>query len=133
MNKVLYKELANLVIARNNCRDRVDDWFNRHHYRIEELVREHMPSGSGIDSGVQFDFDRSTGDKLVFNSSFHYMNDNGYYCGWIDFTVTVTPSLSSDFDINIRGKFAKAYGLKDYLYDVFNNALETQFEHKIAS
>src|SRR5208283_5262110 len=90
----LYRVLAMLVQARDNC-DLNDnrEWRFKHEYRILELVKEHMPSGSGIDCGTTIDFVASTPEKLVFNASYHHMDQNGFYDGWTDHIITVRPSL----------------------------------------
>ncbi len=51
------------------------------------------------------------------------MDSNGYYCGWVDYTVTVTPSLTSEFNLRISGR--DYHGLKDSLYETFEHALST--------
>jgi hypothetical protein len=99
------------------------EWQSNHTEEIERLVKEYLPSGSGIDSGNKFDFDDSTGEKLVFNSSFHVMNENGCYDGWIDYQVVVKGDLQFDIDMKIKGRFGDNQDLKDYLYDTYNLAL----------
>jgi hypothetical protein len=59
----------------------------------------------------------STPDKLVFNTSFHHMDENGYYTGWTDHNIIVTPTFGS-FKIAITGK--DRGGIKEYLHDVFD-------------
>ena len=132
MKKPLYKAIISAVIARSNCEKMGNhEWFERHSERIEKLIKDHMPSGSGIDSGTTIDLDKCKVNQLVFGSSYHMMDENGFYCGWIDFTVTVTGSLLNDFDLNIKGPFSRfkaADGLSDYLYDVFYWSLRQMIE-----
>ena len=83
-----------------------------------------MPSGSGFDSGTKFDFDKSTPNKLVFQTSYHHMNQNGYYDGWTEHTITVTPSLQFGFDAVIGGRDRN--GWKEYAYEVVNGCLNEE-------
>ena len=118
----LYRELASLVQARLNCIDSGNpDWHSKHEHAIRTLVADHLPTGSGIDSGTTIDLDTSTGEKLVFDFSYHHMHDSGMYDGWTEHRAIVTPSLLSGFDIRITGRDRNQ--IKDYLHDVFCNAL----------
>src|SRR5215469_16388627 len=95
MARYLYSELSTLIQARKNCQQSNNtEWFDRHSGTIQKLCKQHLPSGSGFDSGTKFDLDASRADKLVFHTSFHHMNESGMYDGWTEHTVTVTPSLA---------------------------------------
>ncbi len=96
------------------------EWGERHKDRILAIVKKHMPSGSGFDSGTSFDFDKSKPDKLVFNTYFHHMNDGGYYDGWSEHSVIVTPAFRG-FNLRVTGK--NKNDIKDYIGDIFYNAL----------
>jgi hypothetical protein len=120
--KPLYQHLASLVVAVDNCRrTNNEEWRQRHIEAIDAAVREHMPSGSGIDSGTTFDHDASAEDKLVFRTAFHHMNDAGMYDGWTEHTVTVKPSLAFELELTISGR--NRNDIKDYLHDTFHAAL----------
>jgi hypothetical protein len=124
MQKPLYKELAGTIQARLNCEKMGNwEWFSMHEKKIDDMARSHLPSGSGIDSGCTIDIEKSTGNRIVIDSSYHTMSDMGYYGRWIDFTVTVKPDLICDFTLTISGKFGRDQDLKDYLYDTFDMAL----------
>lgn len=146
MARYLYSELSNLITARANCNatlarisatanqnplsssydangiHRASDLFDKHTSRIEELVSDHMPSGSGFDSGTKLDLDSSHAEKLVFTTSFHHMNDAGMYCGWTDHTITVTPSLLNRYHLRISGR--NRNDIKEYMHEVFSSALD---------
>ena len=125
--KPLYQRLASLVGARLNCIAKGNDaYLATHTERIEALVKEHMPSGSGIDSGTKLDLDESTSEKLVFTFGFHHMNDAGVYDGWTDHKAIVTASLQFGFSLRITGRDRN--GIKDYLHETFGVSLETQVE-----
>ena len=101
------------------------EWPKRHKDRILAIVKEHMPSGSGFDSGTSFDFDKSKADKMVFNTYFHHMNDGGYYDGWTEHSVIVTPAFRG-YHLRVTGK--NKNDIKDCIGDVFYNALSEDCE-----
>lgn len=86
---------------------------------IEEFCRDNAPSGSGIDAGTTFNFDESKVEKLVFNTSFHHMNENGFYDGLTEHKVIVTPSFCMYPAVRITGRDRNF--IKDYLADVFDS------------
>lgn len=94
--------------------------------QIKDMVKEYMPSGSGIDSGVKFDFDKSKPDKLVFHFGYYHMNENGMYVGWTYHSLIVTPSLASEFNLRVTGR--NQNDIKPYLYEIFHEALRQELE-----
>jgi hypothetical protein len=128
MNRPLYKILASTIDAFHRCEKTGNTEWRENHYRtIQRIQDNYLPSGSGIDSGCQIDVEKSTGEKLVIKSSYHTMNENGYYGRWIDFTVTVKASLQFGLDMQIKGAFGHDQDLKDYLHDVFITDLEKTY------
>lgn len=122
MNRKLYQELASVIDARLNCKYTGNtEWFERHTERLEQLQRDYLPSGSGIDSGTKIDLDHSTGDRIVLTFGFHHMNEAGMYDGWTEHTAIVTASLVHGMQLRITGRDRN--GIKDYLHDTFNQAL----------
>lgn len=124
----LYRELAHLVSARANCmKDSINnvEWQRKHEDFAEQLVKDYMPSGSGFDSGTKLDWDTSHIDKLVFTTAFHHMDDNGFYDGWTEHTVTVTPCFDS-FRLRISGR--NRNDIKEMMYEQFSHCLETDVE-----
>ncbi len=118
----LYKELAALVDAVQNCRKSNNtEWEAEHRDSIETLVKNYLPSGGGIDTGTKLDLEASTPNKLVFHFSYHHMNDAGMYDGWTDHVLTVTPDLRYGFDTRISGKDRN--DIKEYLYEIYHNDL----------
>ena len=118
MKKISASELAKAFQAYKNCiASKNTFWDDKWKSQIEEMV-DLLPSGSGIDTGCQFDWDKSTGEKLVFNLSFHHMDD-GFYNGWTQHTITITPSFVFGYSMKISGKDRN--GIKDYLSDVFGS------------
>lgn len=92
----------------------VDNLQELAEHRLEAIFQA-LPSGSGIDAGIQLN-DKSTAQKIMFNFGFHHMNENGYYEGWTEHKLTITPNFGS-FDIRISG--TNRNGIKEYLYDLF--------------
>ena len=96
---------------------------------IEKFVKDRFPSGSGFDSGTKIDLEKSTGEKLVFTTSFHHMDDNGSYCGWSDHTVTTRPSFVTGFSMKISGPNTR--DIKDYIGDTFHCIFSAEVEKGI--
>jgi hypothetical protein len=125
--KPLYQILANSLQAMRNCQETNNiEWRDRHEDTIIKLVERYLPSGSGFDNGTKFDFDRSNPNRLVFTTSFHHMNENGYYDGWTEHTVIITPSLVSGFESRITGRDRNE--IKDYIGETFHHALGQDVE-----
>ena len=122
MARDLYSELASLLIARRNCaQSNNTEWFERHSDTIEDLVDTYMPRGSGFDRGTKLDVDASHANKLIFNTSYHHMDEMGGYDGWTEHTITVTPSLTHRFHVRISGR--NRNNIKDYMHDCIYDAL----------
>lgn len=120
----LYREISSLISARENCRRANNgEWLDNHSNTIAELISRFMPSGSGIDCGTKLD-DCSTPERLVFNLSFHHMDENGFYDGWTEHQVIVKPSLQFGVDIRITGRDKNQ--IKEYLHEVYGYALTSK-------
>ena len=118
----LYKQLAFTINALYNCRTTKNkEWVDRHSCTLQQLVENLLPSGSGIDSGCTIN--DMQWETLLISSSFHTTDEHGSYGRWIDFFVKVKPSLQFGFTSTIRGNFGKDQDLKEYLCDLFTQAL----------
>ena len=118
----VYKEISTRLLAMENClKSNNNEWYDAHKRNIEMIIKEHFPHGSGFDSGTGFEFDDSNSEKLVFYTSFHHMNQDGYYDGWTTHSIIVTPSLSFDFNIRITG--SNRNDIKDYITGMFFDSL----------
>jgi hypothetical protein len=119
----LYEKIARTFGAYQNCiKSNNTDRQERHQETIEELVKEHMPSGSGFDNDTTFDFD-SKAERLIFNTSFHHMDECGYYDGWTDHQVVITPSLQYGFYLKVTGRDKRQ--IKEYIAEMFDDVLNT--------
>ncbi len=128
MPKEFYREIAHLVQARINCdtcNPRNVEWFDKYDARLNELVAEFLPHGSGFDNGTTLDLDKSTSEKLIFYTSFHHMDENGGYDGWTDHSIIVTASLVYGFNLRVTGRDRN--DIKDYIATRFNDALTEVF------
>lgn len=122
--KPLYVVIARTLNAYHNCvKNNNVEWETKHRQRLDRLV-DGMPSGSGIDCGTKLVLSRSTEDRLIFKVEYHHMNEVGYYDGWTEHNVIVTPSLSFEFNIHITGK--NKNDIKDYLGDLYHDVLSEQ-------
>jgi hypothetical protein len=132
MARCLYSELASTVDAMHTCErkpEQYGEWATKHAERISELVRSHMPRGSGFDSGTQMDCERSHAERLIFTTAFHHMNEAGYYDGWTEHTVVVTPSFAG-FNLRISGR--NRNDIKEYIDETFRYALRHELERVTA-
>lgn len=123
MKQPLYSSIANKFQAMQTCNE---TWRELHETAIKSLVENHMPSGSGIDSGTEFDFDNSKPQKLVFTFSYHHMDEGGMYDGWTEHKLILTPSLVGNFDMKIIGP--NRNDCKEYFYQVFDYALRLEVD-----
>lgn len=129
----VYKLIAQRLQAYLNCIDRIaidakqsgpHEWRNKHASAVNELTENFMPSGSGIDCGTKFNWEESNPQRLVFNFSFHHMNEGGMYDGWTEHKLVVKADLTSNFDLKITGRNRNQ--IKEYLYEVYDSALTEQ-------
>lgn len=123
MEAKLYQHIARKLEAMESC---TDEWKDKHAHSIESMTLGYMPSGSGIDTGTKFSFENSKPNKLVFEFSYHHMNENGYYDGWTEHKLIVTPNLWSGFDMRITGP--NRNDVKEYFYQVFEYALNLEVD-----
>jgi hypothetical protein len=127
--KRLCAHLGSLADAVRNCVQSGNaEWQANHANKIVALVREHMPSGSGIDAGVTMQTNLCSSRVLCFASSYHTMDEHGSYSGWVDFLVRVDPTFDGiEVEINSAGN-GDVEDHKDYLSEVFYTALMQEVE-----
>lgn len=120
-----YQALARAFGAKLNCEKSGNEkWLHIWADRITTLMRERMPSGSGVDGGTSFDWHASRENRLVLLLSFHHMNDGGYYDGWTDHTAIIEPDLQCGFTLRITGR--NRNDIKSYLADLLHAALSEE-------
>lgn len=57
------------------------------------------------------------------------MNDGGFYDGWTEHTVTVTPALHGDFHLRISGR--NRNDIKEMMYQDFDYKLRTDVTYDL--
>ncbi len=131
MNKALYREIAALIGARSRCEKSAshNEWFNRHTERLEWIAKNVLPRGSGIDNGTQIDLGLSTEEKIVLRTAYHHMNEGGMYDGWTEHTITIRPSLQSNFTMTFSGRNRNE--IKDYLHQEYEYVLSADFDNSV--
>jgi hypothetical protein len=120
MKKIRVTEIARALGLRTSSNA---DYQELAESRIEDLMKT-APSGSGFDAGTKFDYEKSFLNKLVFTTSFHHLSDNGYYTGWTDHMITVTPDFRSGFDLKVSGRDRN--NIKEYIADTFHTWLSEE-------
>jgi hypothetical protein len=125
MKTKLIAKIYRTLQAEDSCK-KVNNtqWQKNHSYYLDELEKNYLPHGSGIDSGCTIDREFKK-DRIVINVPFHNMDENGFYCGWSEFKIICKPEFDS-ISLRITGK--DKYYVKDYLYDLFHNCLEQEIE-----
>ena len=126
MSKTLIQIIASTINARKNCSKKGNlGWFENHSAKLKYIEENSLPSGSGIDNGTRIDLDRSTENKIVLYTSYHHMNEGGYYEGWSEHRITIKPGFNG-IDIFISGR--NKNDIKEYLHDVYYTALTGLYE-----
>lgn len=95
----LYRRMALTIYGRDNSTDFYSQIWGR---ELDVMVRNELPSGSGIDHGCTLDGTSAT-ERIVVNVPFHHTDLKGYYGGWTEHQIIVTPSLINGFGIQVTG------------------------------
>lgn len=111
--------------VKNGSKGEEAQGYKRNVEEVERLCKAFMPSGSGFDIGTAFAFADSKPSRLIFNTSFHHMNEVGMYDGWTEHRVTVIAEHDG-FDIVVGG--INKRGIKDYIADEFQRSLNVKIE-----
>lgn len=128
----VYEKLAMCADALRNSRKKNNqELADKYEEDIAKYLDKYLPRGSGIDNGMFFSHLQSDDNKMVICSSFHVLDENGFYDGWIDFTVEIYPAFVGGIDLKIKGNFTNrvdyeredASDIKEYLYEIFYDAL----------
>lgn len=119
MKLPLYK-----IIARNLA---IIDGANgeRANSRLDYIEKEFLPSGSGFDAGTKIDRESNV-DKIRLTTSFHHMNEAGYYDGWTEHKIIIKPCLQFGFTFSITGRDKRQ--IKEYIGDMFQEILSREID-----
>lgn len=138
MEQRVYTCIASCIASRNGClrsaesgvspgRDYWLDMAGTWRERADGLVKEYLPRGAGFDCGTQLDWDRSTPEKLVLDTSFHHMDEWGGYDGWTEHTIFVRASLMGDVSFSSISGWNRN-DIKEYIADVLYDGLMQKIE-----
>ncbi len=80
-----------------------------------------LPHGSGIDANWNV-IDKD--GFYVCSNSYHCMNENGMYDGWVDFSLSISKAKPEDFKLKFHTSSSGwyrvyKYNLRQYLEDLF--------------
>jgi hypothetical protein len=122
-------QIAVAAVALRSCQQRDianPEWEDRWDERLTAIAKNALPRGSGFDSGTKIVAEKCTEEKLVLTTAFHHMDTNGFYDGWTEHTVTVTPSFIGGFNIKVSGRDRN--NIKDYIAETLRHALDQPYE-----
>lgn len=128
MKRKVYEALANRVQAYHSCLTNGNlEWADKHEEVILDLVENYLPRGGGFDVGTCIVLEKSDGRRVLrLDTSFHKLNNMGYYDGWYDYTVKVVADMIGGIDVNARGR--NVDGLRDYVEETFYEALQQEVD-----
>lgn len=127
MKTKLYREIARRFNAAKNCEKLNNlEWQKKHEAVISHLCDAKLPSGAGIDRGTAFNFEKSSENRLVFRVEFHHMNACGYYDGWTEHEIIVSPCLQFGISVHVTGRDRN--DVKEYLGEIFNYELQKEYD-----
>lgn len=122
LQRKVYQEIASALLSKQAAQGKqCKDWALRWSDRLDWLVSNALPSGSGVDAGTALNEVKSTPERLVFDTAFHHMDDCGMYDGWSHHEVIVTPSLVWGLNVKVTGRDRR--DIKSYLGDLYHEAL----------
>lgn len=130
MKARVYEVIAELVEAYKICEQRGfthADWKMRHRQRVREFTTLNMPNGSGFDNGTTLDLENSSAERLVFDTAFQHLNDQGEYTRWSEHEVIVTASLAHQVTVRVTGRDHNA--IKGTIAEKFVEALTEECDN----
>ena len=105
-----------------NCQDSGNvKWQGRWLERMEQLTKA-LPHGSGLNGKVEF-IGSASEDKLTISAEYQHMDESGYYTGWSTYIITVRATF---YGLNVTVKGRKDNDLREYLGELFHNALSAE-------
>jgi hypothetical protein len=112
-----YQKLSGELDRSNRSKDM--SWEFEASMEVQHTL-ERLPHGSGIDRNWGILNCSNPSKRIVLDNSFHRMDNNGSYCGWLPFKVVITPSLWSVIEIRVTG-CSKHPGVQDYLEETLRD------------
>jgi hypothetical protein len=95
--------LASALSTMRSCER--EEMADRAKERVGKIQQELLLSGSGNDAGSEVLVDLCSDRKIVIQSDFHHMDENGFYSGWTKGVFTITPSFHGiEVKFVVRGR-----------------------------
>ena len=91
-------------------------------------IEDQLPSGSGFDNGTRVVWEESSRNKVVLETSYHHLNENGFYTHWTEHRIIITPDLPFGFKMDTSGDDNVSGMFYDYLADLFYDVLNSEAE-----
>ena len=123
----VYQQLARLVDW-----NPTGEYLDSKNKRVEDLVKNYLPSGSGFDGDISID-EKSTDEKIILRVEYHHMDINGFYDGWSTFKVIITASMAYNYCMQVKGesvvrKYFYHVGFDDFVISVFRDCLDKEMK-----
>jgi hypothetical protein len=123
----VYEAIAATLQAMRNCECTGNwEWHLKHTGKLEEIVEECLPSGSGFDAGVKVNVDKCTDTKIVLATSFHHMDEHGGYDGWTNHNIIITPEFIGGFYLFVDGEDRN--DIREHVGDMIHNCLSETYQ-----
>ena len=132
MKQSIIQRIALLFPQSGSLLTEVDDFDDEQSHYLESL----LPSGSGIDSGMKIDIEKSNRNEITLTGDYHYMDDNGFYAGWFGFSVVIASDLAhgphvKDFSITYNNTELDKEWIVEFFGDYLSETVSyTCFEPK---
>jgi len=121
----IYQEIASTTEALKNCvKSGNAEQEDKHAETLRKIEKNYLPYGSGFDAGTTINLEKSTSCKIVLQTSFHHMDENGYYDGWTEHNITIRPAFNG-IDITISG--INKRDIKSYIAETFDYVLNQEY------
>jgi hypothetical protein len=91
---------------------------------VEEMFK--LSHGSGLDGDIDELRVSARGDKVFMKSALHVMDENGYYYGWLHFTMSIPIKSPMDYKIMFRNFSHKTARQGDIW--IWRDLLEQRFD-----
>jgi len=128
MTVPLYRAIAQgLAALENSIESGNTEWVSRWNAVLREYDKM-LPSGAGLDNGSVLVKADSNDERLVIETAFHHMTDDGCYDGWTEHRLTIKPSFL-DIAITVGGRNRR--DIKDYIAEVFTEALLAEVDEQV--
>lgn len=116
-----YQKIVELAECITRCKEHNNvEWLPKWEARLAEIM-DTAPSGSGIDNGTVLL--RADQKSIEFSCDFHHMSEHGYYDGWTEHTIKVTPAFDG---VNMRITGRDRNQIKEYLAEIVGFWLDEQ-------